>query len=117
MMNSPRTLSVSPRVSAYSVDLRLAPGPRLPSRVHPYPLLWMLSNDPLNHLSKFLRVYKDVPLRDSHSNSFHGRFKAQPIFSDAAVPIRISRHDRGIRMQRDTRNPGCRACGFAKKIY
>src|ERR1700682_1718175 len=100
MMNSPRTLSVSPRVSAYSVDLRLAPGPRLPSRVHPYPLLRMLPNDSLNYLGKLLGVYKDVPLGVSRSNQLHRRFKPQPIFSDAAVPIRISRHDRGIRMQR-----------------
>src|SRR6266446_4349890 len=82
-------------ISSWSVKFGFALRPRLPPRVHPHPLLWMLANNLLDHLRKFLRVYKDIPLGIARSNQFHCRFKPQPILSDDTIPIRVSRHDGG----------------------
>src|SRR6202022_4532032 len=123
MFNSPRIFfsvrSVSSVVKSfpYSVKFRLALRSRLPPRVYPHPLLRMLANNLLNHLRKFLRVHKDVALGISRSNQLHGRLKPQPIFADGVIPIRVSRHNRGIRMQRNARNPRCRARGLAEEIH
>src|SRR5690348_17365901 len=45
-----------------SVKCTLALRPCLPPRMYPHPLFWILANNLLNHLRKFLRVYKNVLL-------------------------------------------------------
>src|ERR1700674_1288830 len=100
-----------------SIKFRLTFRPRLPPSMYPYPLLRMFANNLLNHLRKFLRVHKDVLLGVSRTNQFGGRLKPQSIFSDGAVPIRISRHDRGIGVQRNPRNSRRRARGLTEEIH
>ena len=58
------------------VHFRLALRSRLPTRVHPNPLLRMLSNDLLDYLGKFLRVLEDIALSIARSNQFDGWFEA-----------------------------------------
>src|SRR3984893_5670377 len=123
MFNSPRIFFSVRSVSSvlksfpYSVKVRLAFRSCFPPRMAPHPLLRMLANNLLNHLRKFLRVHKDVALGISRSNQLHGRLKPQPVFADGVIPIRVSRHNRGIRMQRNARNARRRARELAEEIH
>src|SRR5271156_3318116 len=85
--------------------------------MHPDPLIWMLSNDLLDHLCKLLGVDQHIALRIATSTQLNRWFESQPVFCDLRVPKRVPGHYRGIRVQCHACEPGCRASGRSEEIH
>jgi len=97
-----------------SIQRLLPRRPRLPSPMHPQPLLRILLT--YSSITKLISAcWLDVCLQVARAHQLHRRIKPQPVFPQPRVPDRKCRHHRSIGLQRNPRQPARRACRNAKK--
>src|SRR5580698_3912575 len=79
---SPDLPTRCPRARDNSIQTLFALRPRLPSAVHPQPLLRILPHITFNHTGELLRVGHDVGLQIAGSHQLQRRIEAQPVLAD-----------------------------------
>src|SRR5215472_9327055 len=100
-----------------SIQWRTSLRPRLPSPMHPQPLLRISRNIILDHLGKCSGIGHGVGFIITGSNQLERGIETDAIFAQLLVPQREPRHYGGICVQRHAGQPGGGACRHSEEIY
>src|SRR5215470_13281478 len=100
-----------------SIQWRTSLRPRLPSPMHPQPLLRISRNIVLDHLGKSSSIGYGICLIVAGSNQLERGIETDAIFAQLLVPQREPRHNSRICVQGHAGRPGCGACRHSEEIY